>query len=147
MSKNFKNISIYIDQQQMLLGVPGGESKKYGMVELDMIFTLALPYNEEELESFLMMVFDKCYSEAYKDDGVTSIEKHYGIKGYAKATKNLKLVDVSWAKNDGYSIIPYKKMSRSGYSGLSNDKIERLGNEFNKGDLAKAFLRAMELAE
>jgi len=146
MSYDYKYITVYIDTDGLLLGVPCGKSKKYDIAGLDLIFTLKPPYNDDELESFLQMILDKCYSEPCKDDTITSIEKHYRVKGYGKATKNLKMILVQWLKKEGYSVTPTRNSGKSCFLHLE-DKIGRVETKYNCGDMAKAFRKALELAE
>ena len=128
------------------MGIPSGKSPKFDIADLDMIFTLPIPYTDTELEEYILMLFDKCFSEQCKDEHITSIEKFYKVKGYAKATKNLRLVSLHWLKNAGYFVVPTKNTNKMGFQHIENNKI-LLPTDYLKGTLAKAFKQAMAVAQ
>jgi hypothetical protein len=142
---DFKSVTVYVDKEGMMLGVPSGISKKYDIASLDLIFTIKPPYGDIETESFLMMLLNKCYVEECKDDDITSIEKYYQVRGYARATKSLKMVDVYWSESGGYSFTPTQNARKLGFR-LLNDKTLKVPANFSKGDLGKAFLEAVKLS-
>ena len=145
MKKNYKMIAIFIEPSDTLLGVPSGKSKKYQIALLDLLFLLAPPYNTVDLEEFLTMIFEKCFSEVCKDDEYTSIEKYYGIKGYVNARNKLRCVSIDWLDGGGYKIRPTKNARKNGFQYLV-EKIIPLETDYKPGELAKAFLKAVELS-
>mgnify|MGYP001379779655 CR=1 FL=1 len=62
MEKAFYTISLYVDEDENLIGIPCGESDKYG---IDKVHLLKAPYSEEQLEQFIEEVIDSCYSKKH----------------------------------------------------------------------------------
>ncbi|MDD2372739.1 MAG: hypothetical protein PHI03_13845 [Bacteroidales bacterium] len=146
MKITYKTVNVYVDEKDNLLALPTGESDKYGLKNLDIVFQLSSPYNDSQLEQFLIAAMDKCYSlKADDTPGPTVLEKHLGIKGYAKAVKSRRLVNYDWVLNSGYVVIPTNKKPRQGFV-HQEDKTIKLGKELKTGELAKAFREAMQLS-
>ena len=145
MAHNYKYVSIYMDSKGTLLGIPSGKSKKYGMADLNLLFMLAPPYSDAEIETFILNLFDKCFTQLCEDDGISSIERHYNCKGYLKATKQLRLVHISWLKEKGYTVTPTKNAQKDGFKHIEA-MSEKLETDFTRGNMSLAFLRAMEIA-
>ena len=53
MEKAFYTISLYVDEDENLIGIPCGESDKYGIADIDKVHLLKAPYSEERLEQLL----------------------------------------------------------------------------------------------
>ena len=53
MEKAFYTISLYVDEDENLIGIPCGESDKYGIADIDKVHLLKAPYSEERLEQFI----------------------------------------------------------------------------------------------
>ena len=49
MEKAFYTISLYVDEDENLIGIPCGESDKYGIADIDKVHLLKAPYSEERL--------------------------------------------------------------------------------------------------
>ena len=47
MEKAFYTISLYVDEDENLIGIPCGESDKYGIADIDKVHLLKAPYSEE----------------------------------------------------------------------------------------------------
>ena len=67
MEKAFYTISLYVDEDENLIGIPCGESDKYGIADIDKVHLLKAPYSEERLEQFIEEVIDSCYSKKHND--------------------------------------------------------------------------------
>ena len=140
---DYKYISIYVEQNGTLLGIPSGNSKKYDMADLDLLFVLKPTYYEGELEQFILKIFNECFSEASKDDEISSIEKYYNCKGYKKAVNNLKLIHISCLRDKGFSLTPTINSHKMGFTLIENKTIF-VETNFKKGQMAKAFSNTLE---
>lgn len=142
----FKTVSVYADEKDNLLALPAGESEKYGLKDLDIVFQLNSPYNDSQLEQFLIGAINKSYSQ--KADDIlrpTVLEKYLGVKGYAKAVKSRRLVGFDWFLDSGYVVMPTNKIPKQGFV-HQEDKAIKLGKETKSGELARAFREAMQLS-
>lgn len=146
MKVTYKTVLVYVDEKDNIIAIPTGESDKYGLMGLDIVFELNLPYSDEQLEVFLKGVMDKCYSKKADDSAeLSTLEKFLKIKGFAKAVKCRRLINFDWFKESGYAIVPTNKKPKQGYVHME-DKIIKLGKEPNEGELSKAFKEAMKLS-
>ncbi|MGI6712264.1 MAG: hypothetical protein ACOX4L_06015 [Bacillota bacterium] len=146
MKITYKAVSVYVDEKDNLIVLPSGESDKYGLMDLDIVFQLDSPYSDNQLEQLLIDVMDKCYSQKADDTpGPTVLEKYLGVKGYAKAVKNRRFVSFEWFLASGYVVIPTNKVPKHVFV-LQEDKAIKLGKVFKSGELARAFREAMQLS-
>lgn len=77
MEFNFSTISVYVDENENLIGIPCGESEKYGIADIDTVLLLKAPYSPKQVEEFIEKVFDACFSKKHNDDSyVSTIEKY-----------------------------------------------------------------------
>lgn len=53
MDKEFYTISVYVDKDENLIGIPCGESDKYGIADIDTVMLLKAPYTDKALETIL----------------------------------------------------------------------------------------------
>ena len=60
--KDFATISVYVDKDENLIGIPCGESEKYGIADIDTLMLLKAPYAASQVENFIVQVFGACYS-------------------------------------------------------------------------------------
>lgn len=106
MKKDFYTISLYVDKDDTLIGIPCGESEKYGIADIDTVLVLKAPYKPEEVEEFVEKVFDACYTKKHNDaNPVSTIERYTKKKGFVEATSDLTLISI--VKTPGaYSIMP-----------------------------------------
>lgn len=106
MERDFYTISVYVDKDENLIGIPCGESDKYGIADIDTVLLLKAPYKAEEAEDFIEKVFDACYTKKHNDDSpVSTIERYTKKKGFVEATADLTLISIVKTKNT-YSIMP-----------------------------------------
>lgn len=146
MKATYKTLMVYIDENENILAIPTGESVKYGIMGLDMVFEINVPYSDQQLEIFLKGAIDKCYSQKADDSTeFSSLEKHLNVKGFAKVVKNRRLVNFDWYKDSGYEIVPTIKKTRQGFVHIE-EKIIKLGKELKDGELPNAFRQAMKLS-
>jgi hypothetical protein len=139
----YKQVDIYVDPSKRLILIANGIIEKWGgiIANIDIVKEVEVPYSDEQIETSLEYVFQKCHSLTPVENEITPLEKFLGIKGYEKSIKGKKLVIYSWDSEEGYSITPTKK--QKGFVAL-NDKKINLGHEFIKGNLAKALREAIE---
>jgi len=150
----FKCISVYIDKNGKLIGIPTGVNPKHGGVTgLDIFFVLEPEYSDEELESFLEKVFDTCYSKEYTDDLPFAMQVYSKTKGPASAVKGYQSIYLNWHDDEGYTIIPLKpdKRYRGAFESIKSISIKvTLTNKclpIEKGALATAFRTAIDIIE
>lgn len=143
MITDYKIVSIYADFKNNLILIPNGEAEDLQM-ELDLVSEIKIPYSEDQLEELLLKVMDQCFLiKPDIESKMSPIEKHLGIKGYSKATKGLKYVSFNWNSSDGFFFTP--SIKRKGYDYLPDETVY-LGKSFQKGELAKAVKKALEIS-
>ena len=52
--KDFSTISVYIDEDENMIGIPCGESDKYGIADIDKVVLLKAPYSDSQIENFVI---------------------------------------------------------------------------------------------
>ena len=151
MEKAFYTISLYVDEDENLIGIPCGESDKY-MIErddrdrsgsmfeevhhYDKVHLLKAPYSEERLEQFIEEVIDSCYSKKHNDQSdLSTIEKYTKKKGFVNATADYTLISiVKTAEN--YSLMPTFNDFERGPVVIDDDE-HILPNPYSAGELAQ----------
>ena len=106
MEREFYTISVYVDKDENLIGIPCGESEKYGIADIDTVLLLKAPYSAVEVEKFIEKVIGACYTKKHNDDSpVSTIERYTKKKGFVEATADLTLISIVKTK-ETYSIMP-----------------------------------------
>lgn len=106
MERDFYTISIYVDKDENLIGIPCGESEKYGIADIDTVLLLKAPYKPKQVEDFIEKVFNACYTKKHNDNSpVSTIERYTKKKGFVEATADLTLISIV-KTNSAYSIMP-----------------------------------------
>ena len=140
-----RTVHIYADQDT-LIAIPTRKSKKYGLKELSFVNEIGSISPDIELERILYLSLSQCFSEEANDSSeIGALEVHLNIKGYVKAVKNKKLIALEWDCDDGYYVVPTRKIPKQGFVDIE-DKIIRLGKKIVEGELAKAVRQAIELS-
>lgn len=134
MEKEFYTISLYVDGDESLIGIPCGESEKYGIADIDTVLVLKKPYTPDEVEGFIDKVFDACYTKKHNDNSeISTIEKYTKKKGFINATADLTLISIVKTKNT-YSIMPTFNDYEKGPLCIDDD--ERIvKNPYDAGEL------------
>ena len=140
--KNTKFVAIYIDQNENILSIPSGRSKDGYIKNINLVNELKYPYSDDELESLLIKSLEQCFTLETEDDEVTVLEKYLGIKGEQKANKGRRLVALWYLEDSGFEVCPSKK-NRGGFA---FQKGLVLGETIEKGELAIAFKKMLELS-
>ena len=134
MVKEFYTISIYVDKDENLIGIPCGESEKYGIADIDTVLVLKAPYTEKQVEDFIERVFEECYKKKHNDDSpVSTIERYTKKKGFVNATAELTLISLVKTK-ETYSIMPTFNDFEKGPLCIDDDE-RLLANPYNEGEL------------
>jgi len=149
MNNSFKNISVYFDVNQNLIGVPSTIIKKWNaLADIDNIVSLKSPYSDDELEQFLESVFNLCYSYTPTDlPKQSALQKYLGVKSYSASVKELGLVSITWLDKQGFTITPtwQNAKMKNAFNHLV-DKAINIANCPIKGELAKTLRSVMKLS-
>ena len=106
MKRDFYTVSVYVDKDDTLIGIPCGESAMYGIADIDTVLLLKAPYSPKEVEDFIEKVFDACYTKKHNDNNpVSTIERYTKKKGFVAATADLTLISLV-KTNNTISIMP-----------------------------------------
>jgi len=147
---DFKEVAVYFDPDKKLIGVPCGKDPKfgkYGIALLDIFFLLESGYSDDELEEFILDVFADCYSKMCGDGEPSAIQKYTKARSYNAAVKKYRLVDLFWQKSEGYKFTPTRidPKYKGSFLHIEEKSIE-VPLKFEKGALAQAFRKAMEIS-
>lgn len=136
MEKEFYTISVYVDNDENLIGIPCGESDQYGIADIDKVVLLKAPYSDTQIENFIEEVISYCYTKKHNDSSpYSTIEKYTKKKGFVNATKDLTLLSiVKTALN--YSLMPTFNDYEKGPLAIDDDE-RILANPYKKGELAE----------
>lgn len=136
MDKDFYTISVYVDNDENMIGIPCGESDKYGIADIDKVVLLNKPYTSKELESFIEEVISYCYTKKHNDDSpLSTIEKFTKKKGFVNATADYTLLSIVKTK-DSYSIMPTFNDFERGPLAIDDDERILL-NPYQEGEMAE----------
>lgn len=136
MDREFYTISVYVDKDENLIGIPCGESEKYGIADIDTVLVLKAPYTKKQVEDFIEKVFDECYKKKHNDDSpVSTIERYTKKKGFVNATADLTLISLVKTK-ENYSVMPTFNDFEKGPLCIDDDE-RLLANPYSEGELYK----------
>ncbi|MCC8073027.1 MAG: hypothetical protein LIO62_02750 [Clostridiales bacterium] len=137
MEKDFYTISVYVDENENMIGIPCGESDKYGIADIDKVVLLKAPYSDAQIESFVEEVISYCYTKKHNDDSpLSTIEKYTKKKGFVNATADFTLLSIVKTKQN-YSLMPTFNDYEKGPLAIDDDERILL-NPYKKGELAEA---------
>ncbi len=144
MEKDFYTISVYVDKDENMIGIPCGESDKYGIADIDKVILLKAPYSDEQIESFVEEVISHCYTLKHNDESpVSTIERYTKKKGFVNATADLTLLSVVKTK-ESYSLMPTFNDYERGPLAIDDDE-HILMNPYMKGELAEVMRGFIEV--
>ena len=136
MEKEFYTISVYVDNDENMIGIPCGESDRYGIADIDKVVLLKKPYTNKELENFIEEVISYCYTKKHNDDSpLSTIEKFTKKKGFVNATADYTLLSIVKTK-DSYSIMPTFNDFERGPLAIDDDERILL-NPYQEGEMAE----------
>lgn len=134
--KEFSTISVYIDNDENMIGIPCGESDKYGIADIDKVVLLKAPYSDSRLESFIEEVLSYCYTKKHDDSSpLSTIEKYTKKKGFVNATADYTLISIVKTK-ETYSLMPTFNDYEKGPLVIDDDERILISN-YQKGELAE----------
>ncbi|MGN1420472.1 MAG: hypothetical protein ACI4XC_03020 [Eubacterium sp.] len=136
MEKDFYTISVYIDENENMIGIPCGESDKYGIADIDKVVLLKAPYSDTQIENFIEETISYCYTKKHNDNSpLSTIEKYTKKKGFVNATADLTLISI--VKTElSYSLMPTFNDYEKGPLVIDDD--ERIvANPYEKGEIAE----------
>ena len=144
MEKEFYTISIYVDKDENLIGIPCGESDKYGIADIDTVLLLKAPYSDSAIESFVEKVINACYQKKHNDaSDVSTIERYTKKKGFVNATRDLTLFSVVKTK-EMYSLMATFNDNEKGPLVIDDDE-RILANPYKEGALAEVIRSFIEI--
>lgn len=136
MEKEFYTISVYVDNDENMIGIPCGESEKYGIADIDKVVLLKPPYTPVQIENFIEEVISYCYTKKHNDTSpLSTIEKYTKKKGFVNATADLTLISIVKTK-ECYSVMPTFNDYEKGPLAIDDDERILL-NPYKKGELAE----------
>lgn len=136
MEREFYTISIYVDKDENLIGIPCGESDKYGIADIDKVLLLNAPYTDKALESYVEKVIDACYTKKHNDNVATStIERYTKKTGFVNATADYTLLSIVKMKT-GYSLMPTFNDYEKGPLAIDDDE-HLLPPHYQEGEMAE----------
>lgn len=136
MEKDFYTISVYVDKDENMIGIPCGESEEYGIADIDKVVLLNAPYTDKQIESFIEEVISYCYTKKHNDSSpVSTIEKYTKKKGFVHATADLTLLSIVKTKTN-YSLMPTFNDYEKGPLAIDDDE-RILMNPYKEGELAE----------
>ncbi len=144
MDKDFYTISVYVDENENMIGIPCGESDKYGIADIDKVVLLKAPYSDTQLESFIEEVISYCYTKKHNDNSpLSTIEKYTKKKGFVNATADYTLLSIVKTK-DRYSLMPTFNDYEKGPLAIDDDEHILL-NPYKKGEMAEVIRGYIEV--
>lgn len=142
---DYKHVSIYKSKNNTLYIIPSGISKKYGILDINKVYELSYPYNNEDLYKRIIDSLKQCSYKKPKKSEKSVLELYLGISGYQKAIKDKVLLALQWDMKSGYYLTPTKK--ERGFKYLE-DKNILLGEKINNPDyLAQMIEKGFEMSE
>lgn len=144
MDKEFYTISVYVDKDENLIGIPCGDSDKYGIADIDTVMLLKAPYTDSALENYINKVLDACYTKKHNDNVETStIERYTKKKGFVNATKDFTMISIVKTRTN-YSLMPTFNDYEKGPLAIDDDEHILLLNH-NPGEMAEVIRGFIEV--
>ncbi len=144
MDREFYTISVYVDKDENLIGIPCGDSDKYGIADIDTVFLLKAPYTDKALEDYIEKVLDACYTKKHNDSVDTStIERYTKKKGFVNATQDYTMISIVKTKMN-YSLMPTFNDYEKGPLAIDDDEHILLLN-YKEGEMAEVVRGFIEI--
>lgn len=136
MERDFYTISVYIDENENMIGIPCGDSEQYTIADIDKVVLLKAPYTDRQIESFVEEVISYCYTKKHDDSSpVSTIEKYTKKRGFVNATADLTLISIVKTR-ESYSLMPTFNDYERGPLTIEDDEHILL-NPYCEGELAE----------
>lgn len=144
MEREFYTISVYVDEDENLIGIPCGESDKYGIADIDTVMLLKAPYTDKALESYIEKVIGACYTKKHNDSVETStIERYTKKTGFVNATADYTLISIVKMQT-GYSLMPTFNDYEKGPLAIDDDE-HIIPVNYSTGELAEVIRGFIEV--
>ena len=144
MDREFYTISVYVDENENLIGIPCGESDKYGIADIDTVLLLKAPYTDKALENYIEKVINACYTKKHNDSVDTStIERYTKKKGFANATKDFTMISIVKTKTNYSLMLTFNDFER-GPLAIDDDEHILLSN-YREGEMAEVIRGFIEI--
>ena len=144
MEREFYTISVYADKDENLIGIPCGESEKYGIADIDTVLLLNAPYTDKALESFIEKVINACYTKKHNDASpVSTIERYTKKSGFINATADFELISIVKTQNN-YSLMPTFNDYEKGPLAIDDDE-HILPLNYAEGEMAEVIRGFIEI--
>ena len=144
MDREFYTISVYVDKDENLIGIPCGDSEKYGIADIDTVLLLNAPYTDKALEGFVEKVINACYTKKHNDDSpVSTIERYTKKSGFVNATADFELISIVKTKTN-YSLMPTFNDYEKGPLAIDDDE-RILYLNYNEGEMAEIIREFIEV--
>ena len=144
MEREFYSISLYADKDENLIGIPCGESDKYGIADIDTVLLLEAPYTDKALESFVEKVINACYTKKHNDASpLSTIERYTKKTGFVEATADFELITIVKTKTN-YSLMPSFNDFERGPLAIDDDE-HILPVNYPEGDMAEVIRGFIEI--
>lgn len=144
MDREFYTISVYVDKDENLIGIPCGDSEKYGIADIDTVMLLKAPYSDAALERYINKVLDACYTKKHNDSVPTStIERYTKKTGFVNATSDFTMISIVKTKTH-YSLMPTFNDFEKGPLAIDDDEHILLLNH-QPGEMAEVIRGFIEV--
>ena len=144
MDREFYTISVYVDKDENLIGIPCGDSDKYGIADIDTVMLLKAPYTDTALENYINKVLDACYTKKHNDSVPTStIERYTKKSGFVNATSDFTMISIVKTATH-YSLMPTFNDFEKGPLAIDDDEHILLINH-QPGEMAEVIRGFIEV--
>ena len=144
MKHEFYTISVYADKDENLIGIPCGESEKYGIADIDTVMLLKAPYTDKAIEDFVEKVINACYTKKHNDASpVSTIERYTKKSGFVNATADFELISIVKTQTN-YSLMPTFNDYEKGPLAIDDDE-HILPLNYNEGEMAEVIRGFIEI--
>lgn len=136
MEREFYTISVYVDKDENMIGIPCGDSDQYGIADIDKVVLLKAPYSDRQIEKFIEEVISYCYTKKHNDASpLSTIEKYTKKKGFVSATSDFTLLSIVKTATS-YSLMPTFNDYEKGPLAIDDDE-RILMNPYKEGEMAE----------
>ena len=144
MEHEFYTVSVYADKDENLIGIPCGESDRYGIADIDTVMVLKAPYTDKAIESFVEKVINACYTKKHNDASpVSTIERYTKKSGFVNATADFELISIVKTQTN-YSLMPTFNDFEKGPLAIDDDE-HILPLNYNEGEMAEVIRGFIEV--
>ncbi len=119
----YRRISCYYKKGDILILMPKGKLLPFGGgIDIEPVFELQFPINNDNLKKIINECFELCWSEIIDGipKGPSVIEKHLNIRGYKKVVRQYDFFSLRYDKVSKEYILEktFKDLKAGCYSGI-----------------------------